>query len=268
MLRVRLLTAIVAIPLLFGLVFSAPFWVFNLVLLAFTLLSLLEFSGMAFPKSRPRVTMTTLAGMTVALSMVVDHSGAAVSLGIVVALSATLLATLAGSRDIERSVQGAGQIMLGCLYAGALLPHFIWLRALPDGEMYVFLVLASCMGSDAGGYFAGRWLGRNKLWPSVSPNKTIEGSVGALLGALVVAVVFNPAIREQLGAGQLAVLAVLVSLLAQLGDLLESMLKRAYNAKDSGSLLPGHGGVLDRTDSLVLPVVFIYYFVFWGLAGN
>ncbi len=266
MLSTRLATAAVAIPILIWLIFGAPAWLFNLVVLLITFISLREFAAMALRGASGGATLTTLGGMTIAVSMLVDHSGAAVSAGIVICLAIALLGTLATARDMGKSVAGAGQILLGALYGGALLPHLIWLRELPDGPNLVFFVIASCMGSDVGGYFGGRGFGKRKLWPSVSPNKTVEGAVGSVFGALLIGSIFNAWLLDVFQVFEAIAVAVLVSVLAQIGDLLESMIKRAYGAKDSGWLLPGHGGVLDRTDSLVLPIVFIYYYAFLGAA--
>jgi len=174
----------------------------------------------------------------------------------------TLVATLATARDMGQSVNSAGQVLLGALYGGALLPHLIWIRGLPggDGPSWVFFVFAVVMAGDVGGYFGGKMLGTRKLWPSVSPNKTVEGSLVSFGSSLVAGILVNSLILHRLGLFETLFVAGVMSVLAQLGDLLESMIKRAYRTKDSGWILPGHGGVLDRTDSLVLPIVFVYYY--------
>ncbi len=258
----------VALPLLIWLILFSPALLFNAVVVAATFISLQELAIMAGERLRSTRTVTTGGGMAIAVSMWIDPTGAAVSAGIVACLIATLLATLATARDMEQSVHSAGQSLLGALYGGLLLPHLIWLRALPDGTHWVFFVFACCMASDVGGYFAGRAFGKTKLWPRVSPNKTVEGSVGSMFGSLVIAAVFNWWFLHVLSGLEIVLVALLVSLLAQLGDLLESMIKRAYGAKDSGWIIPGHGGVLDRTDSLVLPIVFVYYYAYYSLPGT
>jgi len=265
-LRYRLFTAAVAIPLLSWLIFLAPAWIFNGVVLFATWVALREFSLMALSSVPGAATLTTVGGMMVAASMGLVPGGmaggAALSAGIVACLILTLVATLATARDMGQSVNSAGQVLLGALYAGALLPHLIWLRGLPsgDGPAWVFFVFAVVMAGDAGGYFGGSALGTRKLWPSVSPNKTVEGSLVSFGCSLVAGVLVNSLLLGRLGLFETLFVAGVMSVLAQLGDLLESMIKRAYRAKDSGWILPGHGGVLDRTDSLVLPIVFVYYY--------
>src|SRR6185369_6691340 len=184
MLRQRILTAIVAIPLLSWLILRAPSGIYSLVVLACTLVSLLELAEMQKVKIQSAKMLTAGAGMAIALSMLVDSSGATLSAGIVVALIGVLLGTLATAEDMRRSVVGAGEILFAALYGGLLLPHLLWLRNVDHGRL-VFLVLATAMASDAGGYFAGRAWGKRKLWPTVSPNKTYEGAVGSVAAAVV-----------------------------------------------------------------------------------
>src|SRR2546422_7789853 len=123
----------------------------------------------------------------------------------------------------------------------------------------LFTVYAA-MGSDSGGYCAGRAFGRHPLAPAISPSKTVEGALGALAGAMVIAAVCRLVFFAGLGSIEALVLGAVISVLAQFGDLCESALKRAFGAKDSGWIIPGHGGILDRLDSLLFPVVFTYYY--------
>lgn len=260
MLKQRLITAAIAIPVLVWLVLGASDAIYSSVVLAFTFLSLRELAEMQRVRVYASTWLTTGAGMTIALAMLVDSTGATLSAGIVVALIGVLLGTLATAEDMQRSVIGAGQILFASLYGGLLLPHLIWLRSIDYGPGLVFLVLATAMASDAGGYFAGRAYGRRKLWPTVSPNKTVEGALGSVGAAVAIGTAFQMLLVGRFGFVESLAVTATLSVLAQLGDLSESMIKRAYDAKDSGWLIPGHGGVLDRTDSMVLPIVFTYYY--------
>ncbi len=255
------MTAAVAIPLLLWLIFWGPTWVLNAVVLSLSYIALQEFAGMALKGVPAGTTMVTSGGMVIALTMGLGQSGIAISAGLVVCLAGVLIATLWTAKDMQASVNHAGQILLGCLYGGLLLPHFIWVRGIPDvGPELICLVLGTAMAGDAAGYFGGSAWGRRKLLPQVSPNKTVEGSVASLGAALVVAALLNGLVLQVFGPIEVVFVAAAINVLGQLGDLLESMLKRAYAAKDSGWIFPGHGGVLDRTDSLVLPIVFVYYY--------
>jgi phosphatidate cytidylyltransferase len=155
----------------------------------------------------------------------------------------------------------------GILYIGWLLSYFVSLRALEDGRNWVFLAILVTFASDTTAYFVGRALGKHKLAPRISPNKTWEGTIAGFIGAIVIALLFTLSTPLQLpiGYGQAVVLGFLVSLFGQLGDLAESLLKRNTGVKDSGSLLPGHGGFLDRIDSIVLAGVVVYYYVVWAI---
>src|SRR5690625_4805594 len=118
------------------------------------------------------------------------------------------------------------------------------------GLAYFLFVLFNIWATDSGAYFIGRSLGRRKLWPDISPNKTIGGAVGGVLSAVVIALIFQ-LVYPLFSLFTAALIAVIASLFGQMGDLVESALKRHYDVKDSGQLLPGHGGVLDRFDSMI-----------------
>jgi phosphatidate cytidylyltransferase len=173
------------------------------------------------------------------------------------------MSCLLGADDPTGAVNSLGHMVLGVLYAGAFIPHFIWLHEQPpeSGAAWVTFVLAVAMGSDSGGYFAGRFFGKHLLMPSVSPKKTIEGAAGSIVGTVIAGVLVKTALLPMIGWREILVLSLVAGALAKIGDLCESLLKRAFGAKDSGWLLPGHGGVLDRADSLVFPVVLVYYYV-------
>src|SRR6185369_3485933 len=113
---------------------------------------------------------------------------------------------------------------------------------------------------DSGGYFVGHALGRHKLIPRVSPGKTVEGALGIVLCSLVAAAAAKLILLPQRGWSEMLTLAVVMAIIGQLGDLSESVMKRTFGAKESGSIFPGHGGVLDRIDSLLFPVVLLYYY--------
>ncbi|GAF86347.1 unnamed protein product, partial [marine sediment metagenome] len=139
------------------------------------------------------------------------------------------------------------------------------LRGLDDGRNWVFFALFVTFASDTTAFFIGRALGRHKLAPGISPGKTWEGAIGGILGAIVVSLFFtlNTPLILPLSWGQVILLGLLVSIFGQLGDLAESLFKRYTGVKDSGSVLPGHGGFLDRMDSVVFASAVVYYYVVW-----
>lgn len=165
---------------------------------------------------------------------------------------------------LTKNVVPIGQVsllFLGMVYIGFGFSYIAATRGTPDGHglFWTFLLLASIWSSDAGAYFSGRLFGRHKLWPAISPNKTIEGAVGGIILAVVAALLFAAASGGRLEYGQAALIGLIAAIVGQMGDLIQSAYKRAYDIKDSGNLLPGHGGILDRCDSwiAVFPLVHI-----------
>ncbi len=147
----------------------------------------------------------------------------------------------------------------GVIYIAWLFGFLIALRNLPNGLNYTLLLFLSIWFNDTFAYFIGRSLGKHKLIPRISPNKTVEGALGGMLGTVGFVVLFSGSV--QMGAGAAVLAGVLISLLGQAGDLLESALKRFLDTKDSGELIPGHGGVLDRFDSVLMTAPFLYFYV-------
>ena len=262
MLRTRLLTAAVAIPLLIWLIRWSPPAFFAGFLGVVTALGLYEYFAMALPGAALEQTAGMVWGLAVAAG-VISQRPALWGAGLGLAVVGGLIFTLLHPEALATGVNRLGLTLLGVLYVGFFTPHVVLLRGLPDdvGWRWVFVTVASVFGSDSGGYFAGRAYGRHKLMPAVSPSKTVEGAVGALGGAILLGSLFRLLLlRDVLGAGEAVAIALVISVLAQFGDLCESALKRAFGAKDSGWILPGHGGILDRLDSLLFPFVFAYYY--------
>lgn len=164
-----------------------------------------------------------------------------------------------------RLLANAAGTTLGTVYVGLFGSHWVLLRQLPEGMALTFLVVASTWCADSGAYFVGRWLGRRRLAPEVSPNKTVEGALGGVAGGLVGAVAAGAWFG--LPAAWVVVGGLACALSGQLGDLWESALKREAHVKDSGNLLPGHGGVLDRFDGLLFSGV-VGYYLFGLWTGN
>ncbi|PEE43664.1 phosphatidate cytidylyltransferase [Bacillus pseudomycoides] len=131
------------------------------------------------------------------------------------------------------------------------------------GIHFVFYALFVIWATDSGAYFIGKAIGKRKLWPEISPNKTIEGSLGGIVCGIIVAFVYNMFFQVQGNVGMLIIVTIAISIFGQLGDLVQSAFKRHYGVKDSGTILPGHGGILDRTDSwlFVLPILHFLHFI-------
>jgi phosphatidate cytidylyltransferase len=166
-----------------------------------------------------------------------------------------LAATVVSKNRIH--LEHASLLFLGVLYIGFGFRAMAEARELPHGFFWSLLAFACIWASDVGAYTVGRYFGRRKLWPAISPNKTIEGAVGGLVIAVATAVVFAACRPAWLGYGQAVAVGAVAAVAGQLGDLIQSAYKRLRGVKDSGAIFPGHGGVLDRTDSwlIVFPLI-------------
>lgn len=149
--------------------------------------------------------------------------------------------------------------IMGFVYVPFYLGHLILIRGWNNGIIWTFFVLSVVFAGDTAAYYVGKAFGRHKLSPSISPGKTVEGAVGGLAASLLIGALFKQCCFSELGWTCCVGLAVFLGIFGQIGDLVESMLKRSAGLKDSGGLLPGHGGVLDRIDGLLFAVPVLYY---------
>lgn len=255
----RLATAAVAIPLLLLLIYQAPAWLFAAVVLFIAVAGVVEYSAMSVPDGR--LGRGVLIALGAAVAGGTASGGDLFAASVAALLIGGLLWVVFARADFEQGLTDLGRGIVGILFTAFLLPHFVWLRGLPDGAHWIVFVLATAMAGDSSGYFAGHAVGRHKLVPRISPGKTVEGALGILGGNLLAGVGAKLLLLPSLGWGEALLLAAAQGTLGQLGDLCESVMKRTFHAKDSGWLFPGHGGVLDRIDSLVFPVAGLYYYL-------
>ncbi len=174
---------------------------------------------------------------------------------------------LLSRRQKEGAFTSWAWTIAGILYVGWLLSYLVALRGLDAGRNWVFFALFVTWVSDTTAFFIGRRFGRHKMAPNISPGKTWEGAMGGILGAIIMSILFFTPTPFHLPLiyWQAILLSVLVSIFGQVGDLVESLLKRSMGVKDSGKLMPGHGGILDRMDSVVFAGMVVYYYVIWAI---
>ncbi|MFD2638307.1 phosphatidate cytidylyltransferase [Piscibacillus salipiscarius] len=151
-------------------------------------------------------------------------------------------------------------VLLSSLYVGIGFGYVIETRL--AGIEYLLYALLIVWFTDSGAYFAGRAIGKHKLWPIISPKKTIEGFVGGIIGAVLIGIILQLMLDIHDHMWVVILVSIFASLLAQIGDLIQSAFKRIYDIKDSGHILPGHGGILDRFDSLIFMVPFLHFIQF------
>lgn len=246
--RTRVLTALAGIPVVAAIVVLDSVWLFSSFMAVLTLVALHEYFRMAFPDQGGARLAGVAAGMLLSLTLLAPGLSGLVPL-VVTGLFAVFLFTRG---PVEERGRRLGLALLGVLYLGYLFPHLAVLYR--SGYPWVLWLLVTVFSTDTAGYFAGVALGRRKLYPSVSPGKTVEGSVGATLAGLAAGWLSGWWLLA-LPWAQVAALSLTVVLMAQVGDLFESLIKRGFAAKDSGGILPGHGGLMDRLDSLIFPGV-------------
>ena len=261
MLKKRVITSLVGLPLLIAAIwFDQPLPWFTIFVALWGLIAIFEFYRLVGISS---ITSLTVFGLVWTLLIIASpHCTFGFVIPVLLAAGVVLSLILLVLR--QNTFLSWVWMMIGILYIGWLLSYLVALR-LDGGRNWVFLALFVTFGSDTTAFFVGRAFGRHPLAPAISPHKTWEGAVGGVLGAVVVSILFTlpTPLQLPLGYGQAVVLGILVSVFGQFGDLAESLLKRNVGAKESGRLMPGHGGFLDRMDSAVFAGVVVYlYFVF------
>ena len=164
-------------------------------------------------------------------------------------------------RTIDIAAREISFALLAFLYVPFLLMHLVLLRQTQFGIQWLLVVMLIVMTNDSAAYYTGSAFGKHRLYPLVSPKKSIEGAVGGLIGSLVGTLAAKFTFFPQLTFSDAVVTAIVVGMFGQAGDLFESLLKRSFGVKDSGTIIPGHGGVLDRLDSILFAAPITYYYV-------
>ena len=248
MLWKRVLTAAVIIPAVVGAILAAPGWPIFLLAGAAALLSAREYHRMFFSASRDRWSGVALTVLAYAAGALLPFPLAAPAVLLCVLLAA--FHVFPGDVPPADKTRSAGAIVLSVVYIGGFLAMYPRTRALPGGEHWVMFGLLVVSLGDVFAYVAGRAFGKRCLSP-ISPNKTVEGSAGGLAASVVSGGLYAAAFLPAVPAWYALVAAAAVGVLGQGGDLFESLLKRAAGVKDSGTILPGHGGMFDRADALI-----------------
>ncbi|MFQ5791585.1 MAG: phosphatidate cytidylyltransferase [Acidobacteriota bacterium] len=259
----RILTALVLIPPLVVVIWLAPAWGFVLLAHAVALLAVHEVFGLMEKRGyRPFRKLGYLATAGLVASSHVDTAAEPWTLLLVILVIA--LAAITRGAPSANSLAEVGVTLFGCLYVGILVGSLVGLRLTPPdtaGRRWVLFLLAVIMVGDTGAFYIGRALGRHRLAPSLSPNKTVEGFLGGLAASLATALAASRALFSDIDMLRAAGLGLTLALLGVGGDLFESLLKRSAGVKDASSLIPGHGGVLDRLDGVLFASPALLFYV-------
>jgi phosphatidate cytidylyltransferase len=278
-LALRLGTAAVAVPIILALVFPAPPWAFYLLVLAASLVGVRELFVMSHPGDVPSQAVGIAVSAAASVVIYLFPGDARVALTVLVAVPAIgPLVTLVrvappgegpGGTNIETAALRASALGFGPLFVAVPLTLLAVMKktlGVHDGPGFVILSLGLAWLADTVAYFTGRLFGRHKLrlYELVSPKKTVEGAIGGLFGSVVWAVVCALwFLRGALPLGHAVPLALVAGILGQAGDLAESLFKRSTGVKDSGAIVPGHGGVLDRVDAVIMTSIVVFLYSLW-----
>jgi phosphatidate cytidylyltransferase len=299
----RVLTAVVLVPLVLLVVFRAPLWLFSVVIAGVVVLALHEYLGIAKAAGLKPFKLLTYAlallpfvllwtkwpSQIAAHKLSFDFIFLPYWLYIFMAAAIVYGVPLVLRKDLLAGLGSCGASLLGLVYVGVSLSLLVCLRANEWEGVLVVFVLFSVWAGDIAAYYVGRSIGRHKLAPIVSPNKSWEGAIASIIASVVTAILVLHFHFEIAGAfksywtqsgvnwtfyfpvqrglfGHAIILGILTNVAAQFGDLFESALKRGAGVKDSGTLLPGHGGILDRIDALLFAIPMVWYYAtFVGL---
>lgn len=261
----RVLTAAVGIPLFVWIVVGAPRWVFTLLIVALSALAAWELMRMFERAGRggyPRLAVVGAVAVTASFAapaLMDNVSTPAIVLTFVFALTLSAPVWVDAAPRVEPVVS----TLLAVVYVGWLLGHGLLLDALPNGAALVLLLVGTTWAGESAAYGVGSLVGRHPLAPVISPRKTVEGAAGQLVFSIAAAAVLGAWLLPQWSVSMTIFAGAVLGFVGQIGDLAESVMKRSLGAKDTGGLVPGHGGVLDRLDGLLFNAPALFYYASW-----
>lgn len=263
----RWITAIVAIPLVVLLVYKGGSILFAIFICMVCILALMEYFRIAFnindkPESSNSFSFQLSAfiiGPIIILAAYINSFDIIFGL-IILNLIISGLISLRYFKTNPLVVELIARQVLGIIYIPLFLSCMVLIRNDVDGIAWIFFLLTLVFAGDTGAFYVGRLFGRHKLCPAVSPGKTIEGAIGGLAATLGAGLIFMSCFLKSLPLGPGILFFLSIGVVGQVGDLFESELKRYADVKDSGSILPGHGGILDRIDALLFAAPVAYFF--------
>ncbi len=260
----RVATSVVLIPLLFAAVWYLPTRYFAGLAALAAVLGARELYGMAASRGhRPLATLGAVLAALVVLIDVPGHRGPEWGTPLVFAFCvlAVLTARLFSARSVEGALEDVSVTLLGILYVALLFGFQAAIHRQPFGRHWLTFMFLVIWASDTGAYYVGTAFGKHRLYEKISPKKSVEGLLGGTAASVLVAALCKLWLVEGLSWGEAVLLGAVLALVGTIGDLAESLLKRSAGVKDSGMLIPGHGGILDRMDSMLFAAPVLYYYL-------
>ena len=254
-----MITALILLPIvIFTILKGGPFLFAGLVAI-FTFIGMIEFYNMALPARKAESWgAATCGALFIFFPLLNDNQ--AIMAAVAAFFLVFALIFLFRIKDIATAAQEVSYSALAFLYIPFLLVHLLLLHQTHFGIKWLFVIMLIVMTNDTAAFYTGSAFGRHKLYPLVSPKKSIEGALGGLFGSIAGTMFAKFTFFPQLTLLDALFTAILIGMLGQLGDLFESLLKRSFGVKDSGNIFPGHGGVLDRLDSIIFAAPATYYY--------
>ncbi|MBI4665641.1 MAG: phosphatidate cytidylyltransferase [Nitrospinae bacterium] len=255
----RFISGLALASLIIGVTLYGSPALFTAVTAFFAMACLVEFYGMLKAGGEPSMTgpglITGLGVFTLASLGLYESMAAFIPLTIMLIFGCAVICS-----GVDNSYRSASNTVFGALYVGLTLATLPLIRQMPDGALLIIMLALANGFCDTFAYYTGRAIGKTPLMPKVSPKKTVEGFVGGFIGSMAGALGFAHFFLQSLGIVNVAMIGLIVGVVGPLGDLAESAIKRKMGVKDSGRLIPGHGGALDRLDSIMFtgPAILVY----------
>ena len=256
----RWITGVIGVIILLGVIIYGTEAIFNGVIVLVIAGAVLEYHGMVFGRGDLWEKGEILIAALLLAAAFIGGDARLVLATLTLSVLAVFFIYLSRIREAAFEIVTVAKVAFGILYIPLTLGHFILVRRSDQGVLWIFVILDLAFAGDIAAFYVGRTWGRRKLLPLVSPGKTEEGILGLVAGSVLGCLIFRQLFLPALPIVHTVVLGIAGSVIGQLGDLCESAIKRASGVKDSGVILPGHGGLLDRLDCLIFIVPFVYYY--------
>ncbi len=261
-LYIRTTTALLFLPIFYVVAWRLSSVYFTVLVMTAAVIGQYEFYRMVRARGfHPNVALGSALGVLVILAFYRRLPGADMVLAITAVTILVLVARLFSPRAVDGAIEDIASTLLGILYVALLFAFQVGIRTGHDGKQWLVFLYFVIWASDIGAYAIGVPFGRHRLYEKISPKKSIEGLIGALAASIGMAVLCRKWFMPPTGAGEAVALGLALAVVGTIGDLAESLIKRAAGVKDSGGIVPGHGGILDRMDSMLLAAPVLYFYL-------
>ena len=261
MLRKRVISGLLFLPIFYLVAWKLPPHYFTALVLVAVVVGQYEFYRMARVRGyRPLSLVGIALGMLVLLDFY-HPLHPEMFFPVAASMLVIMIARLFSARSVDGAIEDVASTFLGVFYVAMLFAFQVVIRTGPDGKQWLVFLYFIIWASDIGAYSIGIPFGRHRLYEKVSPKKSLEGLLGALAASAAMALLCRVWFMPPMGKGESVVLALALAMMGTIGDLVESLFKRSAGVKDSGGIIPGHGGILDRMDSMLFAAPVLYYYL-------